>query len=239
MSGIWICDVNGVLVDSKLTVYQAFSATATRYRFSFTERDFQRAKDRPLLDAYRVLDPGSDPYVLREFHLCHVRDRIANVRAFPGVREVLSAARAAGIRVGAATADGETAEAALVDNGLYPFIDCLVTQQEVKRAKPHPDLLLRILRLFGVDRHIPDEEDVVCVGDTASDIEAGRAAGVRTIGVTYGVSLESEIRAAEPDYIITSFDEMRQFLSRSMRPSAASQHVTPAGPLSNQLRDAR
>jgi phosphoglycolate phosphatase-like HAD superfamily hydrolase len=51
----------------------------------------------------------------------------------------------------------------------------------------------------------------VYVGDTAIDIQAGKSAGVQ-IGVTYGVADRADIRAAQPDYIIDSFRDMRQFL---------------------------
>jgi len=38
---------------------------------------------------------------------------------------------------------------------------------------------------------------------------------VPTIGVTYGVSQESEIREAQPDHVIHSFAEMRRFMAAS------------------------
>jgi beta-phosphoglucomutase-like phosphatase (HAD superfamily) len=50
---IWICDVNGVLVDSTALVCQAFLATARRYGFAFTEPDRRRVKGLWLLEAYR------------------------------------------------------------------------------------------------------------------------------------------------------------------------------------------
>ena len=131
--------------------------------------------------------------------------------AYADVADVLSAARAAGVRLGATTSHGEIAERCLVRTGLYPFFDCLVTQEEVSRPKPHPDSILRVLDLFGVDPR-QQAEDVVFVGDTVEDIQAGRAAGVRAIGVTYGISDEHEIRGANPDRVIHAFGDMRAFL---------------------------
>jgi phosphoglycolate phosphatase-like HAD superfamily hydrolase len=94
--------------------------------------------------------------------------------------------------------------------GLYEHIDCLVTQEEVRRHKPHPDMLVRILELFDT---VVDRESVVYVGDTPNDIEAGKRARVLTVGVTYGLSSSDEIRAAAPDEVIDSFDQMRMFLT--------------------------
>jgi pyrophosphatase PpaX len=219
---LWICDVNGVIVDSVALVREAFVATATHFGFSCDARRFHTIKGRWLLEAYRILDPGSDAHARRAFHLRYVRERVGELRAFPGVRETLLAAKAAGTRIGAATSHGEIAEASLVQAGLYPLIDCLVTQEEVKRPKPHPDAILRAVTLLGGDPHDPDLE-AVHLGDVPEDIEAGKAAGLRTIGVTYGMSREAEIRAAEPDCVIRAFHEMRCWLAGSeLRTDAAS-----------------
>ena len=209
---MWICDVNGVLIDSTAVVRAAFAATAARYGLSFDEADFRRVKGFPVIEAYRRLDPAGHAPARCAFHLAYVREHIKEIRAFQHVPEVLAAAKAAGVRIGAATSHGETAEACLVNNGLYQFIDCLVTQEEVKRSKPFPDAILRVLTLLGVQAESRDIAAALCVGDAVVDIEAGKAAGVRTIGVTYGVSSPAEIIGAEPDDTIHSFLEMRRFL---------------------------
>lgn len=205
---IWICDVNGVLLDSTAIVREAFAATAAHYGFSCRAREFGAVKGCWLLEAYRRLDAGGDPRARRAFHLGYVRERIVGVLAYPDVRDTLAAARVAGVRIGAATSHGEIAEAGLVASGLYPLIDCLVTQEEIARPKPHPDAVLRVLALLGAAVRDP-RLAAVHIGDTREDIEAGRAAGLRTIGVTYGVSPENEIEAAAPDETIAAFAEMR------------------------------
>ena len=172
----WICDVNGVLVDSTAIARDAFAATAGHWRFSFTEHDFSRVKGFWLLEAYRILDPGGEPFTRRRFHLQYVRDRIRDVHAYPHVAEMLAAARARGIRVGAATSHGETAEACLVNNGLYSYIDCLVTQEEVKRPKPHPESILRVLAL-SFAKITPARSATPCSGDrvTAASVRHRRS----------------------------------------------------------------
>jgi pyrophosphatase PpaX len=205
---VWICDVNGVLVDSTRAIRNAYAATAARYRFRFGEEEFTQVKDRLLTDAYQVLDPSGDSVVRREFHLRWLHEHLADIHAFPGVREVLAMAGVAGIRVGAVTSYGEIAETLLVESDLYRFLDCLVTQEEVRRPKPHPDAILLALALLGRDP--ADNGDVVHIGDTLKDIQAGRAAGIRTIAVTCGMSTEAELRVAQPDYVLTSFADMRR-----------------------------
>jgi HAD superfamily hydrolase (TIGR01509 family) len=208
----WICDVNGVLLDSAAYAYDAFAATASRYGFTFTPRKFHVVKSLTLHDAYRRLEPGGDTWTRRQFHLSHLAERIADIRAFPGVKDVLTAARARDVKIGAVTSYGRIAEAGLVSTGLYPLIECLVTQEEVKRPKPHPDLLVTALSLLGISGR--DAGQTLHIGDTVADIDAARAAGVRPVGVTYGFSTKAEIRLARPDLIINSFHEMHDLDGR-------------------------
>jgi HAD superfamily hydrolase (TIGR01549 family) len=234
---VWICDVNGVLVDSIVVTKQAFRATAGRYRLRMNDADFRMIKGCTLIDAYRMIDGAGDAVVRRAYHLGYVREHADQVRAFAMVGETLAIARAAGIRIGAATSHGETAEASLVASGLYRYIDCLVTQDEVRRPKPSPDSLLRIMRLLRPDADTHDVE-VLHVGDTVEDMLAGKAAGVCTVGATYGMSRESEIRAAEPDYVIHSFHDMKSWLmdlDLSLGPLAipgSTADVSPIAPTS-------
>jgi pyrophosphatase PpaX len=206
----WVCDVNGVLVDTIAASRAAFAATAAESGVPFGESEYQAVKDLSLLEAYRLLGAGREPGARVRRHLTHVREQLANIRAYRHVEQTLAAARARGVRIAAATSHGATAEACLVHTGLYQYLDCLVTQEEVRRLKPHPDLILHALMLLGVDPQRRDG-DVLYVGDSRLDIEAGRAAGVRTIGITGGVSTEAEIRNAGPDHVIHSFLEMRRF----------------------------
>src|SRR5205085_3509693 len=104
---LWICDVNGVLIDSSVVWHGAFAATAARFRFVAGERELARVKGLWLLEAYRVLDPAGDAYTRRQFHLHYVRERLPEIAAYSGVVGVLATAKASGVRVAAATSHGE------------------------------------------------------------------------------------------------------------------------------------
>ncbi|MDJ1006755.1 MAG: HAD-IA family hydrolase [Paracoccaceae bacterium] len=67
-------------------------------------------------------------------------------------------------------------------------------------SKPHPSMVDTACRETGVA-----PARTVLVGDTAYDIEMGRAAGVATIGVTWGYHPEHMLRAAGADAIIADF----------------------------------
>ena len=71
--------------------------------------------------------------------------------------------------------------------------------------KPAPEPVLEILRQAGV----PTEEAIL-VGDSATDVETGRNAGVKTLAVTYGFGSQREIENSGPLMILTDLAELIQ-----------------------------
>lgn len=58
------------------------------------------------------------------------------------------------------------------------YFDTVVTSDDVDRGKPSPDIVLKACKNLGIE-----PADVVTVGDTGSDVEAGNAAGCTVIGM--------------------------------------------------------
>ena len=67
-------------------------------------------------------------------------------------------------------------------------------------SKPNPSMLHRCLSDTGAD-----PRRAVMIGDTSFDIEMGRAAGFRTIGVTWGYHPVSALRQAGADILVDDF----------------------------------
>ena len=74
------------------------------------------------------------------------------------------------------SADARLAQVRLAAAGIAPRV--LVTRDQIERGKPAPDGYLRAAELLGVE---PGE--CIVVEDTVVGIEAGRAAGMTTVGV--------------------------------------------------------
>lgn len=75
--------------------------------------------------------------------------------------------------------------------------------------KPDPEGLLHILRQAGVE---PGE--AVMIGDSRNDVQAGKAAGTVTCGVTYGLGAAG-FAEAPPDFTVDRFPD----LFRRIRPA--------------------
>ena len=68
-------------------------------------------------------------------------------------------------------------------------------------------MVLAALRVAGVEA-----QDAVMIGDTTFDIEMGRAAGVATIGVSWGYHPVSDLEKAGAGRIVESFSELERAL---------------------------
>ena len=67
-------------------------------------------------------------------------------------------------------------------------------------SKPNPSMILTALNETGTD-----PQTAVMIGDTTFDMDMGRAAGVRTIGVSWGYHDAASLR---PDVLIDSFPDL-------------------------------
>ena len=77
------------------------------------------------------------------------------------------------------------------------------------RKKPHPEPLRLALWQMGLEA-----ECCVYVGDAPQDVEMARRAGVLAIGVLGPFPTEKRLRAARPEFLIRSLEELPGVLNR-------------------------
>ncbi len=101
---------------------------------------------------------------------------------FPLMPETLAGIEAAGLRWGIVTNKIARFTDPLVQAlGLWQRAACVVSGDTTAHAKPHPAPLLHALAAAGVEA-----ARAVYVGDDLRDVQAGRAAGLRTVAAAYG-----------------------------------------------------
>ncbi len=89
--------------------------------------------------------------------------------------------------------------------GLLKFFDIVLGSDSVPERKPSPVPIFELLKRFGVSK-----DEAVIIGDSNYDIEAGRAAGIKTIAVTYGYRDREVLKGA--DFMIDNFGEILRIL---------------------------
>lgn len=113
-------------------------------------------------------------------------------KPYPGISEALAALP--GRKSTATTKGTPTTRAVLEMFGLLPYFHH-VQGTDGFPAKPEPNVILKSLEVFGVK---PD--DCLFVGDSPTDMEAGKRAGVKTCAVLWGYGRREDMARWEPDY---------------------------------------
>lgn len=124
----------------------------------------------------------------------------AEAPLYPGVLAVLRHCKRGGRKIAVVTNKPVAlAERSLQTAGIGDLVDMLAADDGTLRLKPAPDLIVWVLKGLSV---APGE--ALMIGDSDVDILAGKAAGVRTCGVTGGIGCSSGVVHAQPDWIIDS-----------------------------------
>jgi len=91
----------------------------------------------------------------------------------------------------------ERIEEALNRDGISDLVDDVVGGGCVAKNKPHPEGLLRAMKTSGIS-----PEETVYIGDSVSDGECARRAGVAFIGVLSGTTAISELEQWNPSELL-------------------------------------
>jgi phosphoglycolate phosphatase len=128
------------------------------------------------------------------FLACYRARMLETTRPYPGVTDTLDALHGHGLAV-LTNKPGDLSRAIVDGLGLAARFARVYGSGDVPR-KPDPAGLRRLMAEAGVG-----PQDTVMVGDSAVDVITGRAAGARTVGVTYGFAPES-LREHPPDALL-------------------------------------
>ncbi|MFJ4650239.1 phosphonatase-like hydrolase [Nocardia sp. NPDC088792] len=134
----------------------------------------------------------------------------SGITPIPGAAEAISALRAAGIKVALTTGfSRETQDKLLNALGWNDIADLTLAPSDAGRGRPYPDMVLTALLRLEVDA----VDRVAVLGDTASDIATGLAAGARIVaGTLTGAHDEEQLRAAGATHVVPSVAEFAQLL---------------------------
>ncbi|OCX58655.1 HAD family hydrolase [Thioclava sp. SK-1] len=131
---------------------------------------------------------------------------------YPGAKALLERlARRDDLVLAVATGKSRRGLRALIEHhGLGGYFLSLQTADD-HPSKPHPSMLHAALADTGAQ-----EQGAVMIGDTSFDIEMGRAAGFRTIGVSWGYHPVQALAQAGAEQIVESFDALEQALTQDI-----------------------
>jgi len=209
-------DLDGTLIDSKADLTSSINLMLADL-------------DRPPLDeevvggfvgdgvrvlVYRCLTatdpnrrPPEDALHARGIALMHshyAEEMLKTTRLYPQVAETLASF---GDKLKAVVTSKEVRFTKIILDhfNIARYFDAIVGGDTTPARKPDPRPVLEAIRQLG-----GSASDAVMVGDSENDINAGRRAGARTCGVTFGFRTAAQLRVSEPDVLIDRFDQLKE-----------------------------
>ncbi len=142
--------------------------------------------------------------VFSDYDTAYNADVSYKTRIFDGLKEVLDALKALGIRMAIVSNKPDFAAKTVVGK-LYGegYFDYVTGQTPGGILKPDPTVVLSVMEQFGATR-----EQCLYIGDTSTDMQTGKNAGMFTVGVLWGFRGAQELLEHGADLLIQHPDEL-------------------------------
>jgi phosphoglycolate phosphatase len=213
-----IFDLDGTLIDSSIDITNAINYAIEPYGVKpitvhetislvgeGITRLMEKIVDRSQKSEDRSQTKEIDKDILVDRFLEHYSAHLVDkTTVYPGVRETLE--RLKDYKKAVISNKREALSTKILnDLGLLKYLDLVVGSDTTPERKPSPIPILHVLSKLNIK-----PEDAVIVGDSNFDIEAGNAAGIKTVAVTYGYRPLDLLKGA--DYLIDEMSELVNIL---------------------------
>ena len=200
-----IFDLDGTVLDSVELIVDSFDhAVWSVLGRRPTREDAIRHVGKPLLEQMEFIDEVRAQELVDAYRAFNHREHDRRVRLYPGMADLLLRLRARGARLALVTSKSRpTTEMAFRVTGVGELFEEVMCAGETTYHKPHPEPLLRVLESLGAT-----PESAVYIGDSPYDLQAATRAGIRSVGVTWGVFPEEDLVAESPDRLVRTMQEL-------------------------------
>lgn len=188
-----IFDHDGLMVNTEDVVYTAYLRIFGPRGLAFPWDYYVTSLGMPVTESLAMyLRDLDDPMTVDELALARAEQMRTlietDLRPMPGLVSLLDALQTRGDLLAVATSGTRShIDNSLARFGLTGYFDAVVCIDDVARGKPHPDLILEVLRRTGAAA-----SDAIMLEDAPLGVEAAHRAGVFCIAVpTHGVPLDA------------------------------------------------
>ncbi|MBR5155523.1 MAG: pyrophosphatase PpaX [Clostridia bacterium] len=197
-------DFDGTLIDTNDLIFKSYEvAFQAVFNRKIEMDEILSLYGKPLYPSLmKYGEEGERLYqIYREFNATH-HDELA--KPFLGVLEGVNKLSQKGYKLGIVTSKRPPlVKRGLEILGLSDMFDVIVTPEDTKETKPHPEPIL-----FGCKKLEVLPQNAIYVGDSVFDLEAGQAAGTKLCAVKYSVTPKEALLKFNPDYFVESIEEL-------------------------------
>jgi phosphoglycolate phosphatase len=209
---IIVFDLDGTLIDTAPDLLDSLNHSLAGTGLPVIERtDFKRFVgmggrvmiERAHTAAQKTLAEAEHDRLLRLFLDHYTANIPGKSRPYPGVIEAIARFEDAGYALAVCTNKYEANSLALIEAlGLTRHFTAIAGQDTFPFRKPDPRHLFKTIELAN-----GDAERAVMIGDSRTDIDTAKAAGIPVVAVDFGYT-DRHVREFEPSAIISHFDEL-------------------------------
>ena len=200
-------DLDGTLVDSNKTIYEATAYTLNKLNivFNVDEELFatkigQHFND--IFNAFKIDVPNFDEFIT--IYKVNYFEQMQYSTLYPRVEETLEALKNKNIKISLLTTKvQDQADKILEYFNLIKYFDLVMGRRDGIAHKPSPEPLLMICNELNVE-----VKNTLMVGDTELDIQCGKNAGSFTCGVIYGYRTKELLELENPDFIVDNINKI-------------------------------
>lgn len=206
VEGAIIWDLDGVLVDTGVYHFSAWKETLKRRGIDFSQEDFRQTfgmRNEEIIGKIMgdSISPENMQLIAREKEAAFRSQITGNLKALPGVMKLLKDLKYGNYKMALATSTPmENVKAILAALGIKDYFDAIVSDEDVKKGKPDPEVFLKAAGKLGVR-----VDNCLVFEDSIAGTEAARAAGMRCIAVTTTNPAE---KLALADLVVKSLEEV-------------------------------
>ncbi|RYG94260.1 MAG: HAD family phosphatase, partial [Alphaproteobacteria bacterium] len=181
-----VFDMDGVLIDAKEWHYEALNRALRLFGLEISRADhlttFDGLPTRRKLELLTAVDglPKELHGFLNRLKQAYTLE-IVNVKCKPTYahERALASLKARGLQVAVASNSVRDTVTTMMQRArLTPYLDLMLSNEDVKEAKPSPEIYLRAMALLGVS-----PKETLVVEDNDYGIQAAKAAGAHVLTV--------------------------------------------------------
>ena len=208
-----IFDMDGTLVSSLPVIYHCENEISRRYlKVSLTLEDviakFGPPAHRIITDMTQNLPDAIQKKAVSDYYECYRTNVLSRGLVFPGIPELLRKIRLSGRRLGLFTGvEKNMMEYTLTAFKLSEFFEVRITADDIKKIKPDPEGIT-----LALSRIKASPKESMYVGDSPTDIVAGKAAGILTGAALWSPENRGDPTTEHPDYEFRSVQQLSDFL---------------------------
>jgi len=193
----FIFDLDGTLTDSINIWASLFKKTFKKYNISINEENIKIQFGKPYTEIIEYFVPGDKKEAIKYFKTEKDKISIKKFKPFPFVAKTLKQLKQKEMNIAIATGNNNYMINKILEKyNLSKYIDCHICTEEVKKAKPDPEMIFKILKYLKIEK-----KKSLLIGDSPYDIQMAKNAKIKSCAVLTGVLNKKSAEEIKPDYI--------------------------------------